>query len=77
MLELTHNFLGTKELFQRTNCSYNNGNKEPQGFRHIGFSVPGFTYKASESFESQGVNFIKKPDDGKMVPPGLAFLTLP
>lgn len=32
-------------------------------------------YKACERFEKLGVNFIKKPDDGKMK--GLAFITDP
>ena len=32
-------------------------------------------YKASERFERLGVNFIKKPDDGKMK--GLAFHNRP
>ena len=70
MLELTHNW-GTEN---KENFSYHDGNKEPQGFGHIGFSVPD-VYKASERFEKLGVNFIKKPDDGKMK--GLAFITDP
>ena len=70
MLELTHNW-GTEK---QDNFSYHNGNKDPQGFGHIGFSVPD-VYKASERFEKLGVNFIKKPDDGKMK--GLAFITDP
>lgn len=32
-------------------------------------------YKACERFEKLGVNFVKKPDDGKMK--GLAFITDP
>ena len=70
MLELTHNW-GTEN---KENFSYHDGNKDPQGFGHIGFSVPD-VYKASERFEKLGVNFIKKPDDGKMK--GLAFITDP
>mgnify|MGYP001365541898 CR=1 FL=1 len=70
MLELTHNW-GTEN---DNNFSYHNGNSEPQGFGHIGFSVPD-VYKASERFEKLGVNFVKKPDDGKMK--GLAFITDP
>ena len=70
MLELTHNWGTEKE----DNFSYHDGNKEPQGFGHIGFSVPD-VYKASERFEKLGVNFIKKPEDGKMK--GLAFITDP
>ena len=70
MLELTHNWGSEKD----ENFSYHNGNNEPQGFGHIGFSVPD-VYKASQRFEKLGVNFIKKPDDGKMK--GLAFITDP
>lgn len=32
-------------------------------------------YKACERFEKLGVNFVKKPDDGKMK--GIAFITDP
>ena len=70
MLELTHNWGTEKD----DNFSYHNGNSEPQGFGHIGFSVPD-VYKASERFEKLGVNFVKKPDDGKMK--GLAFIIDP
>ena len=70
MLELTHNW-GSED---DDDFNYHNGNKEPQGFGHIGFSVPD-VYKASERFEKLGVNFVKKPDDGKMK--GLAFITDP
>ena len=70
MLELTHNW-GTEN---DDKFNYHNGNSEPQGFGHIGFSVPD-VYKASERFEKLGVNFVKKPDDGKMK--GLAFITDP
>ena len=69
MLELTHNW-GTEE----SKFSYHNGNSDPQGFGHIGFSVPD-VYKASERFESLGVKFVKKPDEGKMK--GLAFIQDP
>ena len=31
---------------------------------HIGIAVPD-VYKACERFEKLGVNFVKKPDDGK------------
>ena len=33
---------------------------------HIGLAVPD-VYKACERFETLGVNFIKKPDDGKQL----------
>ena len=70
MLELTHNW-GTelKKGFQ-----YHNGNSEPQGFGHIGFSVPD-VYQASDRFSKLGGKFIKKPDEGKMK--GLAFIEDP
>ena len=70
MLELTHNW-GTEN---DVNFKYHDGNEKPQGFGHIGISVPD-VYKASERFEKLGVNFVKKPDDGKMK--GLAFITDP
>ena len=70
MLELTHNWNTEND----NEFSYHNGNSEPQGFGHIGFSVPD-VYKASERFENLGVKFIKKPDDGKMK--GLAFIEDP
>ena len=70
MLELTHNW-GTEE---QEDFEYHNGNASPQGYGHIGFSVPD-VYKASERFEKLGVKFIKKPDDGKMK--GLSFIADP
>ena len=70
MLELTHNW-GTEN---DESFSYHNGNTEPQGFGHIGFSVPD-VYKAAERFEKLEVKFVKKPDDGKMK--GLAFIEDP
>ena len=56
------------------NFKYHNGNSKPQGFGHIGFSVPN-VYEASNRFEKLGVKFVKKPDDGKMK--GLAFIEDP
>ena len=70
MLELTHNW-GTEN---DNDFSYHNGNTEPQGFGHIGFSVPD-VYKACDRFQKLGVKFVKKPDDGKMK--GLAFIEDP
>ena len=70
MLELTHNW-GTES---DESFSYHNGNSEPQGFGHIGFTVPD-VYKASIRFEELDVKFVKKPDDGKMK--GLAFIEDP
>ncbi|KAG5870617.1 hypothetical protein JTB14_030360 [Gonioctena quinquepunctata] len=69
-VELTHNW-GTET---DDNYKSHNGNQEPKGFGHIGVMVPD-VYKACERFEKLGVNFIKKPDDGKMK--GIAFITDP
>ena len=70
MLELTHNWGSENDDGFR----YHNGNTNPQGYGHIGFSVPD-VYKASERFEKLDVKFIKRPDDGKMK--GLAFIEDP
>ncbi|WP_203299775.1 lactoylglutathione lyase [Marinobacter sediminum] len=70
MLELTHNW-GTED---DNDFSYHSGNEEPQGFGHIGVAVPD-VYSACERFEKLDVEFVKKPDDGKMK--GLAFIKDP
>jgi lactoylglutathione lyase len=70
MLELTHNW-GTEN---DPDFGYHNGNDQPQGFGHIGFSVPD-VYRACERLEALGVEFVKKPDAGKMK--GLAFIKDP
>ncbi|EMP56329.1 lactoylglutathione lyase [Marinobacter koreensis] len=70
MLELTHNW-GTEN---DEDFAYHNGNDEPQGFGHIGIAVPD-VYSASDRFEKLGVEFVKKPDDGKMK--GLSFIKDP
>ncbi|KAJ9583255.1 hypothetical protein L9F63_022388 [Diploptera punctata] len=69
-LELTHNW-GTES---DPDFKYHNGNAEPRGFGHIGLSVPDVE-KACERFERLNVEFVKKPNDGKMK--GLAFIKDP
>lgn len=70
-LELTHNW-GTEE--DSNFGGYHSGNADPKGYGHIGFSVPD-VYSACERFEKLGVEFVKRPDDGKMK--GLAFIKDP
>lgn len=70
VLELTHNWGTEKDPEQ----AYHNGNDEPQGFGHIALSVPD-VHAACERFDRLGVEFVKRPDDGKMK--GLAFIKDP
>ena len=70
LVELTHNWgTETDESF-----SYHDGNQQPQGFGHIGISVPDVN-EACNRFDLLGVEFVKRPDDGAMK--GLAFIKDP
>ena len=71
MLELTHNW-GTES--DPNFAGYHDGNKQPQGFGHIGMAVPDVD-AACARFERLGVEFVKRPNDGKMK--GLAFIKDP
>lgn len=70
MLELTHNWGDEDD----NDVSYHSGNQDPKGFGHIGFAVPDID-AACARFASLGVEFQKKPNDGKMK--GIAFIKDP
>lgn len=61
ILELTWN----KGTEKDPNFKYHNGNDEPQGFGHTCISVDNLE-KACARFDSMGVKFKKRPEDGKM-----------
>ncbi|MFP4138462.1 MAG: lactoylglutathione lyase, partial [Halomonas sp.] len=61
LLELTHNW-GTED---QADFAYHDGNAEPQGFGHIGFSVPDLD-AAEAWFDANDVEFVKRSDQGKM-----------
>ncbi|WP_027348981.1 lactoylglutathione lyase [Halotalea alkalilenta] len=61
LLELTHNW-GTEE---DPGFGYHNGNSEPQGYGHICIAVPDLI-AAVAWFDEQGVEFTKRPEQGKM-----------
>lgn len=61
VLELTHNW-GTEN---DPDHKYHNGNDQPQGFGHICFAVPDLD-AAVRWFDENGVEFVKRPDQGKM-----------
>ena len=70
LLEFTHNW-GTET---ESATPYHNGNSDPRGFGHIGVSVPDVD-AACARFETLGVEFVKRPNDGAMK--GLAFIKDP
>jgi len=61
ILELTHNW-GTED---QEDFKYHNGNALPQGFGHICFAVHDLD-KAVEWFDTNKVEFVKRPEQGKM-----------
>jgi lactoylglutathione lyase len=66
-LELTHNY-GTEN---DDSFKYHPGNQEKDGFGHIAFNCDD-VYGSSAKLEEKGIQFKKKPDEGRMK--GLAFV---
>lgn len=69
-VELVHNW-GTES---DPDLKHHNGNEAPRGFGHISLLVPDLD-QACERFEEMGVEFIKKPNGGRMK--GLAHIKDP
>ncbi|CAN6869038.1 unnamed protein product [Brassica oleracea] len=67
-IELTHNW-GTE-----SDPEFKGGNSEPREFGHTGVTVDD-VHKACERFEQLEVEFVKKPNDGKMK--NIAFIKDP
>ncbi|CAN6983427.1 unnamed protein product [Brassica oleracea var. botrytis] len=67
-IELTHNW-GTE-----SDPEFKGGNSEPREFGNTGVTVDD-VHKACERFEQLGVEFVKKPNDGKMK--NIAFIKDP
>ncbi|MEX0430885.1 lactoylglutathione lyase [Spiribacter insolitus] len=70
LLELTHNW-GSED---DPDVQYHNGNDAPQGYGHICIAVPDLD-AAMKWFDDQGVDFIKRPEQGKL--PDVAFIRDP
>lgn len=65
-LELTYNYGTENESFE----GFHPGNQEKDGFGHVAFNTDD-VYAACKMLEDAGVEFKKKPDEGRMK--GLAF----
>jgi len=66
-LELTHNW-GTEKEDGKV---YHAGNEDKDGFGHLALACED-VYKCSEELEAAGIQFKKRPDEGRMK--GLAFV---
>ncbi|KAG2293377.1 hypothetical protein Bca52824_040046 [Brassica carinata] len=67
-IELTHNWV------TESDPEFKGGNSEPREFGNTGVTVDD-VHKACERFEQLGVEFVKKPNDGKMK--NIAFIKDP